>query len=300
MVQFNRTALLPFEEIKDQLSLASLVYNFNIDLKVKKKEDKYDLKNLNLNLSKLKLGKKREKMITAALEKSPNAELVDFFETSAGAQVGVTISHSLKRISVIFRGSNQAIDWLHDFMICKREIEDGISVHLGFYKTLMKENLFNNLLDSIKLLIGEYKDYNLVLSGHSLGGGMCTLFGYLIADKILNNITVISFASPRVGNENWAKKFNKLKNVRHFRIVNQKDIVTAMPYIGFYHCGNQININSENNLSFLAFPLCIDTSHLIKTYNPFDHLIENYYNNLECCKWNLDNKYCNSVDVLLI
>ena len=185
-------------------------------------------------------------------------------------------------------------------MICKREIEDGISVHLGFYKTLMKENLFNNLLDSIKLLIGEYKDYNLVLSGHSLGGGMCTLFGYLIADKILNNITVISFASPRVGNENWAKKFNKLKNVRHFRIVNQKDIVTAMPYIGFYHCGNQININSENNLSFLAFPLCIDTSHLIKTYNPFDHLIENYYNNLECCKWNLDNKYCNSVDVLLI
>ena len=53
MEQFNRTALLPFEEIKDQLSLASLVYNFNIDLKIKKKEDKYDLKNL--DLSKLKL-----------------------------------------------------------------------------------------------------------------------------------------------------------------------------------------------------------------------------------------------------
>ena len=156
------------------------------------------------------------------------------------------------------------------------------------------------LLDSIKLLLEEYKDYSLVLSGHSLGGGMCTLFGYLIADKISNNITVISFASPRVGNEKWAKKFNNLKNIRHFRIVNQKDIVTAMPYIGFYHCGNLININSSNKLSFLAFPLCIDTSHLIKTYNPFDHLIENYYDNLECCKWNSDNKYCNSVDVLLI
>lgn len=298
MEQFNRTALLPFEEIKDQLSLASLVYNFNIDLKIKKKEDKYDLKNL--DLSKLKLGKKREKMITTALEKSPNAELVDFFETSAGAQVGVTISHALKRISVIFRGSNQAIDWLHDFMICKREIEDGISVHLGFYKTLMKEGLFDKLLDSIKLLLEEYKDYSLVLSGHSLGGGMCTLFGYLISDKITNNITVISFASPRVGNEKWAKKFNNLKNIRHFRVVNQKDIVTAMPYIGFYHCGNLININNSNKLSFLAFPLCIDSSHLIKTYNPFDHLIENYYDNLECCKWSSDNKYCNSVDVLLI
>lgn len=297
MEEFKRTALLPFEDIKDQLSLASLVYNFNIDLKIKKKDDKYDLKSL--DLSTLKIGKKREKMIKTALDKSPNAELVNFFENSAGAQICITVSHALKRISVIFRGSNQAVDWLHDFMICKREIEHGIYVHLGFYKTLMKEKLFENLLNSVKSLLQEYKSYNLVLSGHSLGGGLATLFGYLISNKINDNITIITFASPRVGNENWAKKFNNLKNVRHYRVVNQKDVVTAMPYIGFYHCGNLININSKNKLSFITFPLCIDTSHLMKVYNPFDHLIENYYDNLELCKWDANNKYCNSIDVVL-
>ena len=139
MNNFCRSSLLPFQVIKDQLTLASLVYSFNIDLKVKKKEDKYDLKNL--DITNIQLNQKKKDMIINAITKSPNAELVAFFETSAGAQVGITVSHKLKRISVIFRGSNQAVDWLHDFMICKKELDDGKKVHLGFYKTLMKEDL---------------------------------------------------------------------------------------------------------------------------------------------------------------
>ena len=84
-------------------------------------------------------------LLINALTKSPNAELAVFYETSAGAQVGITLSHSQKRISVIFRGSNQAVDWLHDFMICKHSLDNDKKVHLGFWKTLMKENLYQKL-----------------------------------------------------------------------------------------------------------------------------------------------------------
>lgn len=289
-MNFSKTVLIDYSSIKDQLALASLVYNFDIDLKIKKKADKYDLKNL--DITKLNLSKKRSNLLTKALSKSPNAELHGFYETSAGAQVGITLSHSQKRISVIFRGSNEALDWLHDFMICKYDLGNNKKVHLGFWKTLMKENLYEKLKSELKENIEKYKDYQVFISGHSLGGGLATLFGYLLALEFNNNLTIITFASPRVGNNKWSKEFNNMNNIRHYRIVNGKDIVTSVPYIGFYHCGNEIKINSRKNLVYTEFSLFSDLSNLFTRYNPIDHLIENYYENLELCEWDNNNYYC--------
>jgi hypothetical protein len=295
---FSRTSLIDFSEIKDQLALASLVYNFGIDLKVKKKEDKYDLKNL--DITKIKLNESRTDLLVKALDKSPNAELAGFYETSAGAQVGITLSHSEKRISVIFRGSNQAVDWLHDFMICKKDLDDGKKVHLGFWKTLMKENLYEKLKKELKENIEEHTDYGVYISGHSLGGGLATLFGYLFGLENEKKLTIISFASPRVGNQEWSNKFNTMNNIRHYRVVNEKDVVTAMPYVGFYHCGNEIKINARNDLGFVTYPIFLDVSHIFSTYNPIDHFIENYYKNLELCEWDSSNRFCQEIDSTLI
>lgn len=293
--EFNKDKLIDFDLIQDMLSLSSLVYNFNIDIKTEStKNNKYDLKNLNLD--NIKVDDKRKNILKEILAKSPNCELYKFYDLSSGTQVGITISHKLKRISFIFRGSNQAIDWLHDFMICKREIKDNIKVHLGFYKSLYKENLFNNLLDDVNTLINEFKDYDIYISGHSLGGGLTTLFGYLISDLIDKNITLITFASPRVGDKNWANDFNSKKNLRHYRFVNHKDIVTAMPYVSFYHVGNCILINSKNKLKFTSYLEHKDTSNFIKSFNPIDHLIDNYYKNLLICKWSKDNLYCKNYE----
>ena len=55
-------------------------------------------------------------------------------------------------------------------------------------------------------------------------------------DDINKKINIISFASPRVGNKTWATSFNNKENINHLRIVNQKDIVTAIPYICYNHC----------------------------------------------------------------
>jgi hypothetical protein len=231
-------------------------------------------------------------LLKQILEKSPNCELYKFYDLESGSQVGITISHKQKRISFIFRGSNQLIDWVHDFMICKKEISENIYVHLGFYKSLFKENLFNNLQEDLKNLIEEHPDYELYITGHSLGAGLTTLFGYLISDIIDKNITLITFASPRVGNKEWAEDFNKKKNLRHFRFVNQKDIVTSVPYLYFYHVGNCILINKNNSMNYTKYNEHNDKSNIFFYFNPLDHLIDNYYNNLVICKWNNNNNYC--------
>jgi len=295
---FNKDKLLDYEVVLDMLSLSSLVYNFNIDIKAESsKNNKYDLKNL--NIENLKVDKKRKELLKNILEKSPNCELYKFYDLKSGAQVGVTISHKQKRISFVFRGSNQLIDWIHDFMICKTELKKNIKVHVGFYKTLYKENLFFNLLEDLNILLKEYPEYDLYITGHSLGGGLTTLFGYLISDHIDKNITLITFASPRVGNKKWAKDFNEKENLRHFRFVNQKDIVTAVPYFNYYHVGNPIYINKKKSMHFSKYNEHKDKSILFYYFNPIDHLIDNYYNNLVACKWdNCNTNYSENYDIV--
>ena len=290
--EFNKGKLIDYELVHDMLALSSLVYNFNIDIKAESKENnKYDLKNLNIN--NLKVDKKRKELLAHILEKSPNCELYKFYDLKSGAQVAITISHKQKRISFVFRGSNQFIDWIHDFMICKTELKNNIKVHLGFYKTLYKENLFFDLSEDLTTLLKEYPEYNLYITGHSLGGGLTTLFGYLISDIIDKNITLITFASPRVGNKKWAEDFNSKANLRHFRFVNQKDVVTAVPYLYYYHVGNPIYINKKKSLKYSKYNQHKDKSIIFYYFNPLDHLIDNYYSNLLTCKWdNCDDVYC--------
>ncbi len=287
---FSKDELINFDVIKDMLSLALLVYDFNTTFKVELLDNKsYNLNNLDIN--KIKLNKEKKVILENILSKSPNCELYKFYDLKSGTQVGITISHKQQRICVIFRGSNELIDWINDFLICKIRLEDNKYVHYGFYKSLFNYNLFNDLTDNLKMLIKEFPEYELFITGHSLGGGLATLFSYLICDKIDKNITLISFASPRVGNKEWKDDFENKKNLRHYRCINRRDIVTAVPYFFYYHVGNCILINNESIIEYKVSSLYDDFSNFFINYNPFDHFIENYYNNLITCKW--QSKYNN-------
>lgn len=282
---FDKFELLEFDTIKDLLSLSCLVYNFNININpTRDSSNNYDLNKL--DISNLKINNKRKLQLNEILTNSPNAELYKFYDLPSGTQIGTTISHVNKRITFVFRGSNQLKDWLHDFLICKKHIKDNVYVHLGFYKSLYQNNLFNNLLEDYKELIKKYNDYDVYITGHSLGGGLSTLFGYLLSYETTKNITVVSFASPRIGNREWSEDFNNKSNLRLYRVVNKRDIVTSVPYVYFYHTGNYIYIDDNKEMIYTISDLFMDYSNFIKSFNPFDHLIENYYTNLLICKWN--------------
>ena len=61
-------------------------------------------------------------------------------------------------------------------------------------------------------------------------------------------------------------------------------MVTAVPYMYFYHVGNYIYLDG-NNKDYIIYLLYRDYSTIINKFNPVDHLIENYYKNLLLCRW---------------
>lgn len=281
--KFCKKTLIDYETTIDMLGLASLVYSFNIDIKANMDlNSNYDLNNLNVN--KLNVDLQKQKILKSILSKSPNCELYKFYDLKSGSQVGVTISHKQMRICFVFRGSNQIIDWIHDLLICKRDVDGGGRVHLGFYKSLFAYDLYNNLEKDYLKLVNDYPNYNIYITGHSLGAGLATLFSYFITDLLDKNITLITFASPRVGNKKWANNFELKPNLRHYRFVNKKDIVTAIPYFNFYHVGNCVEI-CKANINYSIYDTFKDIKSVFNYFNPFDHIIENYYINLANINW---------------
>jgi hypothetical protein len=82
------------------------------------------------------------------------------------------------------------------------------------------------------------------VTAHSLGAALATLY---VAEnaKLKTHRTpiVCTFASPRVGNPEFATKFNEL-GVTSWRITNELDIVPKLPFIGFQHVETLYEYNS--------------------------------------------------------
>jgi len=203
-------------------------------------------------------------------------------------QVGITVSEENQRINVIFRGSESTYDWLYDLNIFKTCIDNdkNINVHKGFYSQLTTNDKHIQLIDKVKSLLQMFPIYMVYSCGHSLGGALSTLFGYLLSKEISNEVTVVSFASPRVGNYGWKQAFESKENLTHYRITNRKDIVTAFPSLLYYHVGEAIKIGIGEDASFLG---ALSSSwweySIFYCYSPSDHFCSEYYNNLCKCKW---------------
>jgi hypothetical protein len=271
---------ISYSLINDMLGLACLIYDCNKELTFKKHDNEYDMKSL--DISSIHISKTRKTILSNLLKEESNYDLVKFIDNH-GVQVGITLNHKKKRINVVFRGSDELSDWLYNMFICKAKINDDIYVHGGFYKLLYKNNLYSELFITLELLLKKHKNYNLNITGHSLGGALATLFGYILSNDISNLINIISFASPRVGNKKWATSFNNKKNINHYRIDTQKDVVTAVPYINYCHCGNYISINNKSILDYINVTSYSDRNSFFNYYNVFDHFIENYYTNFNKC-----------------
>mmetsp|Transcript_13087 Transcript_13087/g.19095 ORF Transcript_13087/g.19095 Transcript_13087/m.19095 type:complete len:92 (-) Transcript_13087:27-302(-) len=61
----------------------------------------------------------------------------------------------------------------------------------------------------------EFKDYELFITGHSLGGGLSQLLGFTLAgspsaDFIPKPVKCITYASPTVGNKHFYNHFQKM------------------------------------------------------------------------------------------
>jgi hypothetical protein len=119
-------------------------------------------------------------------------------------------------IAVFFSGSNSLMDFTHtninvgatkvDYSLCNMNEHDLLNarVHEGFW------NAYNSVRSQLLTLLTQMSfqfidKKEIIVTGHSLGGALATLAVPDICSLFEDNITLITFAAPQVGNESFGK-----------------------------------------------------------------------------------------------
>ena len=165
-------------------------------------------------------------------------------------QAGITVNHSRKWITLVFRGSESWKDFIHDIIIWQKTLHNKAKVHYGIYRQLERDFSYNTIRREIRKLRNEYSDYRINITGHSLGGGLALLFAYkLSVDYPTLPIRCVSFASPKVGNKAFAEAVSKKDKLTHIRCYTSKDIVPMLPFRGYQHVGEQMKL-CKNSIEY--------------------------------------------------
>eukprot|EP00985_Skeletonema_marinoi_P023971 scaffold16299_cov110-Skeletonema_marinoi.AAC.1 len=255
----------------------------------------------------------------------------DEFSTKGGGLVyGVVVNLTRKWITIAFRGTIGSTDIAtdRDFRLDHEsffESEDDIFVsggkpgtHMGFTTYLMDEKKGDQdgrkCLDRILTCVNEEfksnpdvagKDFDLYVTGHSLGCGLANLFAFKAAQlkakddesvKYLpKKITALTFASPTVGNDDYNKEFQYLEkkgNLRHIRIANEGDVVPTnniIPPASLAIKGNtklytqngvnlHLHADKEVEVDYRATKSCWSQTSLSSLDN---HMVTEYYKRVE-------------------
>lgn len=141
---------------------------------------------------------------------------------------------------VAFRGTqpDKRNDIIADLKFWKRDSKLGGSVHLGFQKEVLK------IEDDIRAWLKKNTIQEYIITGHSLGGAMATIFASRQDPAKVRRI--ITFGAPRVGGNDFRKAFNS--QYEHVRLVNNNDIVPGVPPAPFYrHTGIGVYYDHKDN-----------------------------------------------------
>ena len=88
-------------------------------------------------------------------------------------------------------------------------------------------------------------------SGHSMGGAMAAVCAVRCKLSAIpsNPYAIFSYGAPRVGN----RPYTKVLSVKHYRWVNNNDIVPRIPprWFGYRHMGQEIYLNRHGKISYL-------------------------------------------------
>ena len=279
---------IKYDDVMDMLGLTLLIYDYGKSIDYVK-GDTLEHFVSRMNTEKNDISEFKQNVITNLANNITDGEIKDYIsDPDTDLQVGITMSKKNKRMTVIFRGSESAYDWYYDLNFLKKCInkEKNIYVHGGFYKQLTVNKNHEQLINTIKNILLDYPDYSIYVCGHSLGGALSTLFGYLLSQEVTQEVTVVSFASPRVGNHGWKQSFIETKNLTHYRISNCNDIVTAFPSVLYYHVGDNIRLERKKKPSiFFNNSYSWWDYSVFKCYSPGDHSCSEYYKHLINYKW---------------
>ena len=221
--------------------------------------------------------------------KSLGLKLVKWIEDKKSDTQGFVATKD-KSIYIVWRGSSSKKDFQNDASIDKVPfIEQGEKVHIGFKSSweAVKDETYEALDKALKTLGGEDKIDNIIVCGHSLGAAVTTLFAYSIYTIYKSNkIISCTIGSPRVGNKVFKTNFDK-SPIESLRIVNNLDVVTRTPNIGYHHVNTELRIDEDGKIK----KWMIDWQRVGEYFKAVftgktakDHMTSNYISALN--KWN--------------
>ncbi|KAG9303622.1 hypothetical protein G9A89_018518 [Geosiphon pyriformis] len=198
-----------------------------------------------------------------------------FHDQVKGAFGYVAVDKTEKAIIIGFRGTRDWTGWFYNLRYLQLDYDypevPGARIHGGFYEVY--ERVRESILWKIQWMLNREENscggYDVIISGHSLGGALSIFLGLDVKRYILNpilkgrsfglpfNIKVTTIGEPRIGNDIFAnliyaefspENSGDLKHVVT-RITNRNDLVPHLPpkNVGFLHHSHEIWIKNTTH-----------------------------------------------------
>ncbi|XP_040988029.1 probable feruloyl esterase A isoform X1 [Juglans microcarpa x Juglans regia] len=152
----------------------------------------------------------------------------------------VGVAKDLNAIVIAFRGTQEhsIMNWIEDLYWKQLDLNypgmDDAMVHHGFYYAYHNTTIRPAVLNAVKRVKELYGEIPIMVTGHSMGGAMASFCGIdLKVNHEAQDVQVMTFGQPRIGNAVFASYYNKLVP-KTIRVTNDHDIVPHLPPYYYY------------------------------------------------------------------
>lgn len=160
-----------------------------------------------------------------------------FISTFRSTEALISTNDEESYIVVGFRGTNETLDFVINTLGQMGGFygpifdiyEDAGFVHMGQDRNL-DFRVYDWMYDNINTLIEEYPTYEIIVTGHSLGGALSILSAPRLAlDFPDKNVTAITFGTPRCTKTKFKPWARDISNCAIWSIINGPDPVPRTP-----------------------------------------------------------------------
>lgn len=159
------------------------------------------------------------------------------YKQFSGASTQAFVAQDGTHRYLVFRGteSTNHVDWLRDAEFRPVTGVFGTMVHSGFRRAL--DEVWSDVIPHIT-----GNERGLVITGHSLGGGLAVLAAARLVSTDTEVDHVYTYGSPRPGLKDFAAAYTAELGTNTYRVINHIDIVTRIPLLvqSYRHVGRRM------------------------------------------------------------